>query len=47
MVKRAPGISSASRLIKPDDSTASPIRVAVMNRIGKPGAEGIVCFYRH
>ena len=41
MVKRASGISSANRLIRPDDSTASPIRVAVMNRMGKPAAGDI------
>ena len=35
IVKRALGISSSSRLISPDERTASPIRVAVMNRIGK------------
>ena len=35
MVKRVPGTSSVRVLIKPDDSTASPIRLAVLNRIGK------------
>ena len=40
MVNRAPGTSSASLWTRPEDRTASPIRVAVMNRIGK-GAAGI------
>src|SRR5579862_2723272 len=34
IVKRALGISSARRFTRPDDSTASPIRLEVMNRIG-------------
>ena len=36
MVKRAWGISSCRRFSSPDESTASPMRVAVMKRMGKP-----------
>ena len=35
MVNRAPGAASASFLIRPDASTASPIREGPMKRIGK------------
>src|SRR5579859_6238285 len=35
MVKRAPSISSVRARINPDERTASPIRLAAMNRIGK------------